>query len=84
MQDRDQDDHQRHGKQRHKVKVTQQRCTTRLVSGTIKFVIDSDDLSAYVSRARVVCATGFAVPTGDARRQLMLNDLRSLALADTR
>jgi hypothetical protein len=46
-------------------------------------VIDSHDLSATVSRARVVCATGFAVPTGDARWQVMLNDLRRLALADT-
>lgn len=56
----------------HKHKVTVQKCTTRLVSGTVKFVIDSDDLGASVSRAGVTYATGVAIPTGTDRWQLVL------------
>ena len=37
----------------HKVKKTVQKCTTRLVSGRVKFTIDGDDLGASVSRASV-------------------------------
>jgi len=48
----------------HKHKVTVQKCTTRLVSGTAKFVIDSDDPGASVSRAGITYATGLAITTG--------------------
>jgi hypothetical protein len=56
----------------HKHKVTVQQCTTRLVAGTVKFTIDSDDLGASISRAGVIYATGLAVPTGSGRWQLVL------------
>ena len=57
----------------HKRRVTVQKCTTRLVSGTVKFTIDGGDLRATVSRAGVTYATGFAIPTGTGLWQLMLN-----------
>jgi hypothetical protein len=57
---------------RHKHKVTVQQCTTRLVSATVKFTIDSDDLGATVSRARVTYATGLAIPMGADRWRLVL------------
>jgi hypothetical protein len=56
----------------HRHKTTVQTCSTRLVSGTVKFTIDSGDLGASVSRARRVYATGVALPTGPGRWQLML------------
>jgi hypothetical protein len=48
------------GSTRHKHTVKVRRCTTRLVSGTVKFVIDGDDLGASVSQAGVVL--GWAAP----------------------
>ena len=56
----------------HKHKVTVQKCTTRLVSGTVKFKIDSGDLGASVSRAHVVYATGVAARRGAGHWQLLL------------
>ena len=56
----------------HKHKITVQKCTTRLVSGTVKFVIESEDLGATVSRAGVTFATGLAIPMGADRWQLVL------------
>ena len=58
-----------HGK---KHKTTVQHCRTRLVSGVVKFTIDSDDLAASISRAGITYATGLAIPTGTDRWQLML------------
>jgi hypothetical protein len=58
---------------RHKRRVTVQKCTTRLVSGTVKFTIGGNDLRATVSRAGITYATGFAIPTGPGLWQLMLN-----------
>jgi hypothetical protein len=59
--------------------VTVQNCMTRLVSGTVKFVIDADDLGASVSCGHVIYATGVAVGTGADRWQLVLTrDLRKL------
>jgi hypothetical protein len=58
------------GKRKHKVTV--QKCTTRLVSGTVKFTIDGDDLGASVGRGGVTYATGFAIPAGADRWQLVL------------
>ena len=60
----------------HKVKKTVQKCTTRLVSGPVKFTIDGDDLGASVSRAGIVYARGYAVPEGRGRYQLVLHRLR--------
>ncbi|MBV9681339.1 MAG: choice-of-anchor D domain-containing protein [Solirubrobacterales bacterium] len=56
----------------HKHKVNVQKCTTRLVSGTVKFTVGSDHLGATVSRAGVIYATGLAVPTGTGVWQLMV------------
>jgi hypothetical protein len=62
----------------HKVKKTRQRCSARLVSGKVKFVIDGDDLGASVAHAGVVYATGYAVPEGASRYQLVLHNLRPM------
>jgi hypothetical protein len=62
----------------HKHKVTVQKCSTRLISGTVKFTTASDDIGATVSRAGVSYATGLAVPTAPGRWQLVLNDKRIL------
>lgn len=51
---------------------TVQKCTTRLVSGPVKFVIDSDDLGASVSRAGATYATGVAIPVAADSWQLVL------------
>ncbi len=56
----------------HKHQTTVQKCTTRLVSGPVKFTIDDGDLAASVSRAGVTYATGLAVPTGADRWQVVL------------
>lgn len=56
----------------HKHKVTVQRCTTRLVSGTVRFTTESSDLRASVSRAHVVYGTGVAVPRGARHWELLL------------
>ncbi len=55
-----------------KHKTTVQRCSTRLVSGRVKFKIASHDLGASVSRAGATYATGMAIPTGTDRWQLVL------------
>lgn len=58
-----------HGK---KHKTTVQKCATRLVSGVVKFTINSENLGATISRARVTYATGLAIPIGSDRWQLVL------------
>ncbi|MFL5828420.1 MAG: hypothetical protein ACJ76X_00750 [Solirubrobacteraceae bacterium] len=58
----------KNGKKR---KITVQHCTTKLVSGTVKFTINSN-ISAAVSRGSVTYATGLAIPTGTGRWQLIL------------
>jgi hypothetical protein len=63
---------------RRKRKVTVQKCSTRLISGTVKFTAASRDVGATVSRAGVRYATGLAVPTGPGRWQLVLDDRRIL------
>ncbi len=60
----------------HRHKTTVQRCTTRLVSGTVKFTTDRADLGATVSRAGVTYATGLAIPTGTGHWQLVLTHRR--------
>jgi hypothetical protein len=65
----------------HKHKVTVKKCTTRLVSGTVKFTIDGDDLRATLSRAHHVYATGVAVLTRAGRWQLVLTRQRRRLLS---
>jgi hypothetical protein len=55
-----------------KRKVTVQKCTTRLVSGTVKFTITNGDLGAVVARAGVTYATGLDVSTGTGLWRLVL------------
>ncbi len=55
-----------------KHKVTQQICSTRLVSGPVKFTTNGSAVSASVSRAGVRYATGRAVSLGNGRWQLEL------------
>jgi hypothetical protein len=59
----------KHGR---KVAVKVQKCTTRLVSGKVKFTAASHGLKAGVSRAGVTYATGTAAPTGKGRWQIVL------------
>ena len=54
------------------------KCSTRLVSGVIKFQLDSDDIVTVVSRANVVVATGVEVTLGHGRMQLMLTSRRPM------
>jgi hypothetical protein len=56
----------------HKHTIKVRKCSTRLVSGKVKFVVDSDDLGASLSRGHRVYATGVAVPTGAGRWQLVI------------
>ncbi len=55
-----------------KHKVTVQKCTTRLVSGTVKFTIGSADLGASVARDGITYATGIAIRIGAGRWRVML------------
>ena len=58
---------------------TVQKCTTRLVSGPVKFVIDSDVLGASVSRAGATYATGVAIPVAaDSWHLVLTRHLHSL------
>ena len=57
----------RHGR---KIAVKVKKCTTRLVSGTVKFTIASHTVEANVSRAGVTYATGSAIPTGTGQWEL--------------
>jgi hypothetical protein len=59
----------KHGR---KVPVNVKKCTTRLVSGKVKFTIASHAVDANVSRAGVTYATGGAIPTGTSRLELVL------------
>ena len=68
MQDRDQEE-DRHGR---KIPVKVKKCTTRLVSGKVKFTIASHAVEANISRAGVTYATGRAIPTGTHQWQLVL------------
>ena len=58
----------------HRRKV--QKCTGRLVSGTIKFKTAAR--RATVSRGRIVYATGVSIPLGRGMMQLLLADLRPI------
>jgi hypothetical protein len=55
-----------------KVKHKPQKCTTRLVSGPVKFKTARTDLAARISRAGTTYATGVAIPTGKRSWQVVL------------
>jgi hypothetical protein len=57
---------------------THQKCTGRLVSGTVKFTTGTASARASIFRGRIIYATGASVAIGDGRTQLLLNDLRVL------
>ena len=57
---------------------TVQKCTGRLVSGTIKFTATALSVHATISRGRLVYAAGASLPMGHGRSQLLLADLRPL------
>jgi hypothetical protein len=61
---------------RHRRKV--QRCTARLVSGTVKFTAATARDRTTISRGHVLYATGARVTIGHGRSQLLLNDRRAL------
>jgi hypothetical protein len=54
-----------------------QKCSTKLVSGVIKFQLDSDD-QVTITRGHIVFATGVEVTLGHGRTQLMLTPRRRL------
>lgn len=60
---------------KHAKPKTTQKCSTRLVSGTVKFTTSA---RATISRDRVRYATGVSVQLGHGREQLLLHDLRPL------
>lgn len=62
----------------HKVHVKQQKCTGRLVSGTVKFTATGASARASISRGRVIYATGASLPNGHGGSQLVLTELRPL------
>lgn len=60
----------------HRRKVN--KCSTRLVSGTVKFTTTGALARASISRQGVIYATGASVPTGHGGSELLLNDRRRL------
>ena len=53
-----------------------EKCSARLVSGTVKFTLHRGGVHASVSRAGVVYATGTAVAMGHGGWQLLLQQRR--------
>ena len=60
----------KHGR---KIPVKVKKCTTRLVSGKVKFKTASHAVEANVSRAGVTYATGRAIPTGTGQWELVVS-----------
>ena len=60
----------------HTRKTTIEKCSARLVSGTVKFTLHRGGVHASVSRAGIVYATGTAVAVGHGRWQLLLQQRR--------
>ena len=52
--------------------VSRQKCTGKLVSGTVKFTTSGSTVSATLSRGRVVYATGARVSIAGGRSKLVL------------
>ena len=61
-----------------RVAVKVKKCSTRLVSGPVKFTIDKDDVGASVSRGHVVYATGKVVAAGPDRWKVVLKGNKQL------
>jgi hypothetical protein len=66
----------RHG---HKVKLTHQQCSARLVSGPVKFVTSGKSSRASVERGGVVYATGRFAPQRHGGLELVLVQRRTLS-----
>jgi hypothetical protein len=60
----------------HRKKVTVKSCTTKLVSGTVKFTTAMRTARASLARAGVIYATGRALRTAKGDWQLRLRYLR--------
>jgi hypothetical protein len=60
------------------VHVKQQKCSGRLVTGTIKFTTAGNADRASISRGNTVYAAGVSASTGRGGSQLVLTDLRPL------
>ena len=56
----------------HKHKVKHQKCSAKLVSGTVKFTTSPTSVAAAISRGRITYATGRAISLGAGRWQLAL------------
>ncbi len=61
-----------------RVKAQAQKCTGRLVSGTVQFTVTAADDRATISRGRVVYAAGVSVPMGGGRSLLLLDERLAL------
>ena len=66
----------RHG---HRVRIHRRRCSVRIISGTLRIVLDRPQVSVRLTRGRVVYATGDAHRTADGEVRMMLNRLRPVA-----
>ena len=55
-----------------------ENCSTRLISGVIRFQLDSDDIVTVVTPKHAVLATGVEVRIGHGRMQLILTPRRAL------
>jgi hypothetical protein len=58
--------------------ASKQKCTTRLVSGTVDFTTTRTPVRATISRGRIVYATGSSVLSGRGRSRLLLSERRRL------
>jgi hypothetical protein len=63
---------------RRKVRVNRQKCTGKLVSGTVTFTVGGAAAQATISRAHSIYATGVSIPIANGSSQLVLTDLRPL------
>jgi hypothetical protein len=61
-----------------KVKVTKRVCTTKLVSGPVKFTTSAASYRATLSRGRETYATGTAAAAGPGLWKLALSDRRAV------
>ena len=59
-----------------RIHVHHQRCTGRLISGTVKFTLTGGALKATLSRGHTVYATGVLVAAGRGGSMLILTHLR--------
>jgi hypothetical protein len=61
------------------VKKGRKRCRTRLVSGVVKFTVDSDNIGVSVARGAITYATGRALRTRAGGWRLELHERRAIS-----